>query len=59
MHTNDRAARRDDHNVVIVRHQFQVDKLARLFVENARLDTLAAAALETVILDGRPLAVTV
>ena len=58
MHTHDDARRRDEHDVVAVGHQFQIDERARLFVENARLDALTRSALQTVFLHVGALAVT-
>ena len=49
MHTDDDARRRDEHDVVVIGDELHIHERARLFVEHARLDALAAARLHAVI----------
>ena len=59
MHSYDDARRRDEQHVVLVRDELHARKAPRLFVEDARLDALAAARLDAVVLGERTLAVAV
>ena len=59
MHPYDDARRRDEQHVVLVRDELHAREAPRLFVEDARLDALAAARLDAVVLGERALAIAV
>ena len=59
MHADDDARRGDEHDVLRIGDQLHVDEPARLFVEHARLDALAAARLDAILRRVGALAVSV
>ena len=49
--TNNYAVVGNEHNVVFGGDEFEIDELARLFVKDTRLDTLAATILQAVVVE--------